>query len=363
MASKALTDRQKQVDHLIGYIQTHAERTAKILTVRAEKLGAPEALLDLEKVQLSQAWWLRQGYEALRRKEAAYLRRKHEAPELRTRREELTRELYDQVVAVRGFLERVYGKPATTRLTGLEGRTPRDPWELARAGRTLVDRLRTEGGELPEPRFPGVEFEPQVTAAGVESLARELADVLRSLREWDREMDLLLLARNDARKDLDDLVTGTSEMMDGFYTAAGLRHLVPGVRTPGASVKRALREAPESSRRRAVQDLAEFERRNPASHAVRRRDPVDGSENAPIRARPEDLGSRTYGSIPEPKDQDSSSHAVQTRAENVGSGENGSILRFEDQNSRSHAVRRRNRGERGGREAVIPEPEESGVGT
>lgn len=189
MTSKALTDRQKQVDHLIGYIQTHAERTAKILTVRAEKLGVPESVPDLWKAQLSQAWWLREGYEALRRKEAAYLRRKHEAPELRKRRAELTRELYDQLVAVRGFLERVYGKPAATRLTGLEGRTPRDPWELARAGSTLVDRLRTQGGEVPEPRFPGVDFEPEVTAAGLEVLARELAEVLRSLREWDREMD------------------------------------------------------------------------------------------------------------------------------------------------------------------------------
>lgn len=352
MASKAFIQRQKQVDHLIGYIHTHAETTADILTVRARRVGSFGPVPDLLNAQHFQAYWLGQGMVTLRRAESAYLRKKHEAPQLRERRDELTRTLYDKVVALRGFLERVYGKPAATRLTGVEGRTPRDPHELAEAGQVLVDRLRAHGVELPEPLFAGLEFRPEDTADGLEPLVRELADVLRSLDDWGRQMDLLLVARNEARKDLDDLVTGTAEMMDGFYAAAGLRHLVPGIRTPGASMKRALRETSRLSRRRAYDDLAEATGQNTRSHAVRARDPVDESANWRKTA---DFGqgeSQDVPSVAASADRNPAPHAVPTRLEVNQSGSESAILQFEPPKPASHAVRRRNRGERGGREAV-----------
>lgn len=361
MSSKAFTDRQKQVDHLVGYIHTHAETTAKILTARARKLGADDAVPNLLRIQRSQASWLAQGQEALHRAESAYLRMKHRAPELRKRRGELTRTLYDKVVALRGFLERVYGKPSALRLTGLQGRTPRDPYELAQAGLTLVDRLRTHGAELPEPEVSGLDYRPAETATALEPLARELSETLRALNSCGRETELAMLTRNRMRRDLDDLITGTQEMMDGFYVAAGLRHLVPGIRTPGASMQRALRTTSKSSRRLASQDLAEFERQNPASHAVRTRDPVLTSQFQPLEARSESLGSRSHPHDAGRKDLDAPSHAVRTRPEEVPSRTQRSISRSEDPNSPSHAVQRRNRGGTGGREAVEVEGEDVGM--
>ena len=363
MASKALTKRQAQVDHLIGYIHTHAETTAKILTVRARRRGFAGPVPDLLNAQHFQAHFLREEYETLRRAESGYLKKKHQAPQLRRRRDERAQTLYDMVVALRGFLERVYGKPAAIRLTALEGRTPRDPRELAEAGLTVVDRLRAHGEEPPEPRVPGIDFRPEDTAAAVETLARELADTLRALDDWSREMDLLLVARNEARQDLDDLVTGTSEMLDGFYVAAGLRHLVPGIRTPGASMKRALRDTSWLSRRRAYDDLAAADRQNAASHAVRARDPVDESANWQRSADFRPGESRDFPPIPASAHPNSAPHAVRTRLAMDRSSSESSILRFEPPDPASHAVRRRHRGERGETEAVVGEVEEVGVGS
>lgn len=345
MASKALVQRQRQVDHVIGYIHAHAETTAKILTVRAQKLGAPGRIPDLLNAQHFQGYWLGKAHERLRRAESVYLARKHQAPGLRKRRDELTQALYDQVVALRGFLDRVYGKSTAIRLTGLKGKTPRDPFELAEAGSVVLERLRAHGEDLPEPRFDGLEFRPRKTAAGLEPLVRDLAETLRALDGWSRDTEQLLVARNEARSELDEMLTATHEMLQGFYVAAGLRHLVPGIRTPGASMQDALRTAPATSRRRAWKDLSEGGGQIPGSHPVRRRNPVEKARDSSPSpdSRPEKVRkSPTIAALSLP---DSASHPVQASLGEDGFGSETPILHLKPPDPGSHPVRRRKLGE------------------
>ncbi len=284
-------------------------------------------------------------YRRLEKAEADYLHKKDHTWVLRERRDELTGELYEKVVLLRGVLERVYGKKRALLVTGIEGKTPRDPHDLAQVALALVDRLRSYGPDLPEPDLPGLEFSPEETAAALEPLARGLADAWRALQGWHRQVELLLLARNEAREELDELVVGMSEMLQGLYVASGLRHLVPGIRNPGASIQRAMREAPRASLERARAALADADRQNPASHPVRRRVPVGESGPRPLRARSELGGTRSRAPITASADSKSSSHPVRTRLETHESSSRGSILRFERPNSASHPVQRRNRGE------------------
>lgn len=345
MASKALVQRQKQVDHLVALTHTHAERVSKILTVQARKGRYPGRIPDLLNLQCFQAHWLGKSYGALKEAEASYLLEKDRTGILRNQRDELTARLYEQVVAVRGFLERIYGKNASIRLTGLEGKTPRDPHDLAQAGLTVVERLRAEGQELPEPRFEGVEFHPEKTAAALERLARSVADTLEALARHHRRVELLMLERNEARAQLDEMLTGTQEMLEGLYVAAGLRHLVPGIRTSGASVKNALRETPRSSLERAWRFLAEADRQKTGSHPVRRRDPVEEVGNCAISAdfRPVQAGKSQ--TIPASSFPDSASPPVRARHLMDDFISWGSVLPFERSKPLSHPVRRRKSGE------------------
>lgn len=361
MASKALVQRQKQVDHVIGYIRTHADATAKILTVRAQKLGARGRIPDLLNAQHFQGFWLGKAYEELRRAESVYLAKKQQAPGLRERRDELVRTLYDKVVALRGFLDRVYGKPTAILLTGLEGKTPRDAFEMAEVGSVVLERLRAHGGDLPEPQFEGLEFQPEETAAGLEPLVRQLAETLRALDDWSRDTELLLVARNEARSELDEMLTGTHEMLEGFYVAAGLRHLVPGLRSPGASMRDALRSTPAASRRRAWQDLAEAGGRIPGSHPVQTRNPVgEPRDSSPSPdARPEKV--RESPTIAASSPPDSASHPVQASLGVDGFGSETPILHFEPPDPASHPVRRRKSGENVAMGAIKCGPRQVGV--
>lgn len=137
----------------------------------------------------------------------------------------------------------------------------------------------------------------------------------------------------------------THEMLEGFYVAAGLRHLVPGLRSPGASMQDALRSTPAASRRRAWQDLAEAGGRIPGSHPVRRRTPVgEPRDSSPSPdSRPEKV--RKSPTIAASSPPDSASHPVQASLGVDGFGSETPILHFEPPDPGSHPVRRRKSGE------------------
>ncbi len=127
--------------------------------------------------------------------------------------------------------------------------------------------------------------------------------------------------------------------------AAGLRHLVPGLRSPGASMQDALRRTPAASRRRAWKDLAEAGGQTPGLHPVRRRNPVGEacvSSSSPA-SRPERL--RKSPTIAASSPPDSASHPVQASLGVDGFGSETPILHFEPPDPGSHPVRRRKSGE------------------
>lgn len=341
MPSKALIDRHKQVDHLICLTQTHAESVSEILTDDACRMGFPGQAPGFSNLQRVHARWLEVVYEKLDRAEAAYLHKKDHAGWLRKRRDELSKTLYDQVVMLRGFLDRVYGKPAALQMTGLKGKTPRDPFELAQAGLALVKRLRKHGTDLPDVELAGLSFRPEETAEALEPLVRELDETWHALQDWNREVEGLLLDRNAARDRLDNLLTGMHQLLEGLYTAAGLKHLVPGIRNPGASVRRAMRTASETLRTRPRHSQSGPESLKTASHPVR-----TGVWVGETAERPPSAASK----LP-----NSASHAVRRRLETDETGSRLSILRFEHPDATSHAVRSQHRGETGGGEPVEAE--------
>lgn len=142
--TQAVTQRHRQVEHMILWAKAHCDEVTAGIERMVEPIlswmGAP----SLNAGNLQRFWIsiLDYYFRRLDAAEEAYQFKKSNAYPMRNRRDELTRTLYEKVVALRGILERQYCREASEAVTGYRGKTPRDPYELALTSIFLLSRLR-----------------------------------------------------------------------------------------------------------------------------------------------------------------------------------------------------------------------------
>lgn len=236
MAVKTVTRHAEQARHIATGARFLAAHAAERFEATLAGSGVPLAgLPDMVHIQKVGAEWLLRVTEALEAADRAYERQRDVTRVMRKARDERAGHLYPQLVRLRKALGTAYGPAHGVLLTGLEGKTPREPAPLARAARTLIRRLRDATIELPAPRVPGWSLDREATAAALETDTAALEQALAAVSRSRARETPLLAEREEALTRFRDVKTGVSEMLEGIYRTAELDHLVPGLRRPGAT--------------------------------------------------------------------------------------------------------------------------------
>jgi hypothetical protein len=267
MAQKSVHRRVTQARH----IAQGAVALASFVASRLEAKHQPHrerlpASPDFLAMQHHCADWLSRSADRLQAADRAYEAQKSTRHRLRVERDETARAFYRRLVQVRTFLTEHLPGTAARQLLGLKGRTPREPWPLLDAGEVLVGRLRNERFEMPASKSPGVTFDRQVLA---DTLGRQVAALEEAIKAVDRATareGLLQVLRDDALAEFREVRTGVARILEGLYVAAGLRHLVPGIRNPRAAATHRSGARPQHASTAAHQPTARLEPESAASH-------------------------------------------------------------------------------------------------
>ena len=282
MAVKTVTRHAEQARHIATGARFLAAHAAERFEATLAGSGVPLAgLPDMVHIQKVGAEWLLRVTEELEAADRAYERQRDVTRVMRKARDERTAHLYPHLVRLRKALVAAYGPAYGVLLSGLEGKTPREPAPLARAARRLIGRLRDATIEPPAPRVPGWSLDREATAAALETDTAALEEALSAVSRSRARETPLLAEREQALARFRDVKTGVSEMLEGIYRTAELDHLVPGLRKPGAAAAAAV---PHRVEPRA-------EGRTAAPHPVERR--PEGETTAPHPVEPRSEGETT----------------------------------------------------------------------
>ena len=209
---------------LAAHVAHHFERRNRHLEIPAEETP------DVVRLQRHLAEALRAAADQAEQADFAYERQKGHTRALRRLRDAGARELYQRLVRLRKALTGSFPDATATRILGVSGKTPREAVALANVGRTMLRRLLDETIELSEALPRGVSLDRRALAAAFEEQVMALEQGLDAVRDAIADETVLLVARDEALALLREVKTGAARMLEGLYLAAGLPHLVPGIR-------------------------------------------------------------------------------------------------------------------------------------
>ena len=245
MARKTVHRRVTQARNIAAGAVGLAAYVAERFAARQRAFPGLEGAPDFLAIQVEAARWLGVAADRLEAADRVYERQKTETRRARRERDAAAKVLYRRLVAVRKALSGAYPGTVVVLLLGLDGKTPREPWPLLHAGREAVWRLRDGSIELPRPKTAGFSLDRHELAAGLEVLVDELERAVDAVFDAQAGETVRLVARDEVLAEFREIRTGAARLLEGIYLAAGLQHLVPGIRHPGASVTRGFRPTAE----------------------------------------------------------------------------------------------------------------------
>jgi hypothetical protein len=99
--------------------------------------------------------------------------------------------------------------------------------------------------ELPRPKTAGFSLDREELAAALEELVDDLDRKLDAVLDGEAGETVCLVQRDEVLAEFREVRTGAARLLEGIYLAAGLRHLVPGIRHPRAAAAGASRPTAE----------------------------------------------------------------------------------------------------------------------
>ena len=297
---RRVTEARRIAAGAVGLAAYVAERFA----ARQRSFPGLEDAPDFAAIQVEAARWLGAAADRLEAADRAFERQKVETRRARRERDAAAKVLYRRLVAVRKVLSGAHPSTVVVRLLGLEGKTPREAWPLLHAGRDAVWRLRDETIELPQPRTAGFSLDRRELAAALEELVDDLDRKLDAVLDGEAGETVCLVQRDEVLAEFREVRTGAARLLEGIYLAAGLRHLVPGIRHPGATASRASRPT------------AELETTPP--HRFGTTSETLGTRAGGSGEKSEALGSRAEGSGLRAVHETTAPHRFGRRSEKVG---------------------------------------------
>lgn len=244
-------------DHLIHQTQTKMDASvfaaswtstlAKDLERQAQKVGFHGRLSQecLDELQGFFAGLLEAQHRVLRQRVTQRKSCHDWAKVLRRERDEAAREVYGQLVEVRGLVRNLLGKKAEAQLFGSGCKTPREPWELVRVAENVAMCLGHPGAE--EERCRGLANE-ELWSAVVARMAEPMGRLREVLHEIDRLGNEERVAVNRLHESKDRLHQDQLRIFrvqEALFEMAGCEDLAEELRSAKRSRRRSQRAAPE----------------------------------------------------------------------------------------------------------------------
>ena len=223
MASKATIERQKSAEKVIAAGRTHKSKISQeIAKAYGRRVGAAVDLLIetiVNDLQIKTTEMLD--------KDDAHEAELRDDPTVRQNRDDLSAQVYDQLVNTREQLEVVCGSDYVARL-GFGGKTPDDPIEVARLAKVTADNLSS----LPPPpsKLPGYTFDPAVWSAPLVEKSDQLTQLVTQVATEEREAEATLMAKHETLENYDAAFSCTANIISALLQSAGEKELADRVR-------------------------------------------------------------------------------------------------------------------------------------
>ena len=240
MASKATVQRQKSAEKVIASGRIHNRLIAEQIGARfGESAGTAAATLvtaliedlDLKATDMVQ-------------KDEANEAELRDDPEKREQRDTAAENLGAQLVSTREQLGVILGDDYVAKL-GFSGKTPSDPVELLRLGRTVTENL-TEIAP-PSPKIPGYEMVPAQWSEPIAALTDQMEGLTAAVADEEREAEAALTAKHAAIDLYDDTFSIAADLVSTLLQVAGQTDLAKRVRPSTRRSGQTAEDAPSES--------------------------------------------------------------------------------------------------------------------
>ncbi|MCP3962630.1 MAG: hypothetical protein GY719_32730 [bacterium] len=245
MRSKEVSRRLGSIAEVRASIQTHRDRIASQVEERYTPAstdaaaGYPQTYFDHMDHELATV------ETRLVEAEDAHIRRLVRLAELRRRRGEVVKNLYDKQVAGRGVLADLY-KGREFELTAVEGSTPQKPQALAEQVDQTVKLLRDPGVEIPEPAVAGIAVEFEAVALDLETSLKPLQEVRGLVTRAAKAADGTRQIVHVAIEAYDRVFPWVAQNLESLFRLVGERELADRIRTSARRVTRRRDDDPKA---------------------------------------------------------------------------------------------------------------------
>lgn len=228
MPSKLVVDRQKSAAQVAAAGETHAGTIGTALpTALSPVLQAGETLPDFRFfVVLLMRYLLFKLNLMVTADETRDSELRHDA-QPRAARDNVARQLYDQILQVRDTVTGIYGE-AVARELGLVGETPVEPVALMRLANQVAEDLGQM--HLPAPRMLGATLDIATIVQQLTATTSELDGHLVDLAREIRQAQTTLTNKNRAIAGYDTTYTAVIQILGGLLLLVGEPELAERIR-------------------------------------------------------------------------------------------------------------------------------------
>lgn len=213
-------------------------------------LGEDEASPDFSRLPDLMARCLEDTHRTLLSADRTKLDELADDSGLRKRRDALARDLYRELVALKGAIRSGHGAEGVAIL-GFARRLGRDPVVVLRQMQRIVANLGNPERPLPAPKVAGTGVRPEEITRSLEPKVEALRDVLRRLDAELRETDTAQLGKNAALEQYRRVIRSLAGVAVAFFRLIGRDDLAdripPVVRRSFRRGRRAQAPAPPTS--------------------------------------------------------------------------------------------------------------------
>lgn len=227
MASKLVTDRQKNAEAVVAVGEIQADAVGKVLGEQHQAyLREGETMPDCALLMRLMVRGLQAHRAELVAADEAHESELADDAPARQARDAKVQTLFGRMVELREVLQGLYGAEAARAIMPYQ--TPTDPVVLSRFAGEVIAALGAVA--LPAPRIAGATVDTAALGAELQKLRDELDARLTAVAQEAREAQATQVAKNRAMEAYDRVFAGVATAMNGMLQLAGEHELASRVR-------------------------------------------------------------------------------------------------------------------------------------
>lgn len=204
---------------LAALTETAGEAVAQSHAAQLE--AAPEAVPDVDGLQRFAAWAIPYYAEKMMRLDDLHQKERQQDWVVRAKRDEAADAAYREYVTVRQMMAAALAPETVSSILGLEGETPRNPFELRDKLRFAIERMSSPETFFPNVRIAGLVQDWSELVERLSSALEPLDAALRELEMEAKAADTALLDKQEAIQRYRSAFGACATILRGLYVLAG----------------------------------------------------------------------------------------------------------------------------------------------